>query len=89
MFTAAVWFGPDQVSSACSVGVFGNQVSNNLLLNINIRHSNKLQNFYYKMNLKLVEIKPLFGLHPHESFTTVKISTFLRVSSTLDLLRVV
>lgn len=23
---AAVWFGPDQVSSACSVGVFGNQV---------------------------------------------------------------
>lgn len=24
---AAVWFGPDQVSSACSVGVFGNQVS--------------------------------------------------------------
>lgn len=33
---AAVWFGPDQVSSACSVGVFGNQVRflsviNNLL----------------------------------------------------------
>jgi len=24
---AAVWFGPDQVSTACSVGVFGNQVS--------------------------------------------------------------
>lgn len=24
---AAVWFGPDQVSSACSIGVFGNQVS--------------------------------------------------------------
>jgi len=24
---AAVWFGPDQVSSATSVGVFGNQVS--------------------------------------------------------------
>lgn len=23
---AAVWFGPDQVSSACSIGVFGNQV---------------------------------------------------------------
>lgn len=23
---AAVWFGPNQVSSACSVGVFGNQV---------------------------------------------------------------
>lgn len=23
---AAVWFGPSQVSSACSVGVFGNQV---------------------------------------------------------------
>lgn len=23
---AAVWFGPDQVSSACSFGVFGNQV---------------------------------------------------------------
>ncbi|PSN41018.1 putative MFS-type transporter C09D4.1 [Blattella germanica] len=25
---AAVWFGPNEVSSACSVGVFGNQVSN-------------------------------------------------------------
>lgn len=24
---AAVWFGPDQVSSACGLGVFGNQVS--------------------------------------------------------------
>jgi FLVCR family feline leukemia virus subgroup C receptor-related protein len=24
---AAVWFGPDQVSSACSIGVFGNQVN--------------------------------------------------------------
>ncbi|KAJ9601196.1 hypothetical protein L9F63_000664 [Diploptera punctata] len=24
---AAVWFGPNEVSSACSVGVFGNQVS--------------------------------------------------------------
>lgn len=24
---AAVWFGSDQVSSACSLGVFGNQVS--------------------------------------------------------------
>lgn len=24
---AAVWFGPSQVSSACSIGVFGNQVS--------------------------------------------------------------
>ena len=24
---AAVWFGADQVSSACSIGVFGNQVS--------------------------------------------------------------
>ncbi|KAL1115141.1 hypothetical protein AAG570_007172 [Ranatra chinensis] len=23
---AAVWFGPDQVSSACAIGVFGNQV---------------------------------------------------------------
>lgn len=23
---AATWFGPDQVSSACSIGVFGNQV---------------------------------------------------------------
>lgn len=23
---AAVWFGADQVSSACSIGVFGNQV---------------------------------------------------------------
>lgn len=23
---AAVWFGPNQVSSACSIGVFGNQV---------------------------------------------------------------
>ncbi|KOX80776.1 putative MFS-type transporter C09D4.1 [Melipona quadrifasciata] len=25
---AAVWFGPDQVSSACSIGVFGNQRNN-------------------------------------------------------------
>lgn len=25
---AAVWFGPDQVSSACAIGVFGNQVYN-------------------------------------------------------------
>jgi FLVCR family feline leukemia virus subgroup C receptor-related protein len=24
---AAVWFGPKEVSSACSIGVFGNQVS--------------------------------------------------------------
>lgn len=24
---AAVWFGPSQVASACSIGVFGNQVS--------------------------------------------------------------
>ena len=24
---AAVWFGPNQVSSACAIGVFGNQVS--------------------------------------------------------------
>jgi hypothetical protein len=24
---AAVWFGPSEVSSACSIGVFGNQVS--------------------------------------------------------------
>jgi hypothetical protein len=23
---AAVWFGPNEVSSACSIGVFGNQV---------------------------------------------------------------
>lgn len=23
---AAIWFGPSQVSSACSIGVFGNQV---------------------------------------------------------------
>lgn len=23
---AAVWFGPNQVSSACSIGVFGNQL---------------------------------------------------------------
>ena len=23
---AAVWFGPEQVSSACAVGVFGSQV---------------------------------------------------------------
>merc|ERR1712071_149497 len=23
---AAVWFGPEQVSSACSIGVFGNQL---------------------------------------------------------------
>lgn len=25
---AAVWFGPLEVSSACSIGVFGNQVRN-------------------------------------------------------------
>lgn len=25
---AALWFGPSQVSSACSIGVFGNQVKN-------------------------------------------------------------
>jgi MFS transporter, FLVCR family, feline leukemia virus subgroup C receptor-related protein len=31
---AAVWFGPDQVSSACSIGVFGNQVSFNNIRNI-------------------------------------------------------
>ena len=24
---AAVWFGPEQVSSACAIGVFGNQVT--------------------------------------------------------------
>lgn len=55
---AAVWFGPDQVSSACSVGVFGNQVSNTyydvLLLNhINRTVLNKLrkQIVYSKMNL--------------------------------------
>jgi FLVCR family feline leukemia virus subgroup C receptor-related protein len=24
---AAVWFGPSEVSSACSIGVFGNQVN--------------------------------------------------------------
>ncbi|EFN68013.1 Uncharacterized MFS-type transporter C09D4.1, partial [Camponotus floridanus] len=28
---AAVWFGPDQVSSACSIGVFGNQVRKYLM----------------------------------------------------------
>lgn len=26
---AAVWFGPSEVSTACSVGVFGNQVNKN------------------------------------------------------------
>lgn len=35
---AAVWFGPDQVSSACSIGVFGNQVS---IIIIN-KHINKI-----------------------------------------------
>lgn len=29
---AAVWFGADQVSSACSIGVFGNQVNGKLIL---------------------------------------------------------
>lgn len=29
---AAVWFGPDQVSSACSIGVFGNQVINSAFI---------------------------------------------------------
>lgn len=28
---AAVWFGPSQVSSACSIGVFGNQVREHLI----------------------------------------------------------
>ena len=28
---AAVWFGPDQVSTACSIGVFGNQVGRNMI----------------------------------------------------------
>lgn len=27
---AAVWFGPEQVSSACAIGVFGSQVSRNI-----------------------------------------------------------
>jgi hypothetical protein len=26
---AAVWFGPEQVSSACAIGVFGSQVRQN------------------------------------------------------------
>lgn len=32
---AAVWFGPNQVSSACSIGVFGNQVSRKISYFIN------------------------------------------------------
>ena len=31
---AAVWFGPEQVSSACAIGVFGNQVRTLLLFSI-------------------------------------------------------
>lgn len=31
---AAVWFGPSQVSSACSIGVFGNQVKKMMNLTI-------------------------------------------------------
>ena len=37
---AAVWFGPGQVSSACSIGVFGNQVRNNHVHQIKCLKSN-------------------------------------------------
>lgn len=30
---AAVWFGPSEVSTACSIGVFGNQVGTYLINN--------------------------------------------------------
>lgn len=36
---AAVWFGPDQVSSATSVGVFGNQVSSTRIKHYLITHT--------------------------------------------------
>ena len=42
---AATWFGPDQVSSACSIGVFGNQVT--LVVNDAFRRDNP------KIDLKL------------------------------------
>ena len=62
---AAVWFGPDQVSSACSIGVFGNQVI--YIINIwkfytslnNIDHDNIIFLFdfslRYLMNLYIFE----------------------------------
>lgn len=50
---AAVWFGADQVSSACSIGVFGNQVSNSILfLFLAIK-----MNFVYKDNKNIVVAK--------------------------------
>ena len=50
---AAVWFGPDQVSSACSIGVFGNQVKMHLICSIQniyiIFCSNKLLTVLFTM----------------------------------------
>lgn len=48
---AAVWFGPNQVSSACSIGVFGNQVSvTTISLRIEIRSGEKVFLFYLEDN---------------------------------------
>lgn len=48
---AAVWFGPNQVSSACSIGVFGNQVSvTTMSLRIEIRSGEKVSPFYLENN---------------------------------------
>ena len=43
---AAVWFGPDQVSTATSIGVFGNQVQYNCSYNVVICSFNPLNVFF-------------------------------------------
>lgn len=45
---AAVWFGPDQVSSACSIGVFGNQVSRRLFCFDFF--------FYFRLVIKIIKV---------------------------------
>lgn len=58
---AAVWFGPDQVSSACSIGVFGNQVSifHNLIIQRqngcrwHTRWEKRMKKNWRKMNVKI------------------------------------
>lgn len=39
---SAVWFGPEQVSSACSIGVFGNQVRPNFAFHAFIKQMTPL-----------------------------------------------
>lgn len=43
---AAVWFGPSQVSSACSIGVFGNQVIKTKIRN-NLKAVSQGLRYYY------------------------------------------